>query len=48
MHTINMSFSIHDQPSVIYIYIYHAKLITISLAPTHNIHSTCISIPFIQ
>jgi len=41
MHTINMSFSIHDQPPIIY----HAKLITNSLVPTHNIHSTWISTP---
>jgi len=43
MHTINMSFSINDQPSIIS----HDKLITNSLVPTHNIHSTCISTPFI-
>jgi len=43
MHTINMSFSINDQPSIIS----HAKLITNSFVPTYNIHSTCISTPFI-
>jgi len=43
MHTINISFRIINQPSIIS----HAKFITNSLVPIHNIHSTCISIPFI-
>jgi len=41
MHSINMSFSLHDQPSIIS----HAKLITNSLVHTHNIYGTCISTP---
>jgi len=44
IHTINMSFSMNDQPSIIS----HAKLITNSFVITHNIHSTCISTPFIH
>jgi len=39
-----MSFSMNDQPSIIS----HAKLITNSFVLTHNIHSTCISTPFIH
>jgi len=43
MHTLNMSFSMSDQPSNIS----HAKLISNSFVLTHNIHSTCISTPFV-
>ena len=38
-----MSFSMSDQPSNIS----HAKLISNSFVLTHNIHSICISTPFV-
>jgi len=41
MHTINMSFHINSQPSILS----HAKLITNSLVPTHNIHSNAYPVP---